>query len=60
MKDTSYIYNHNLANWLIRGGIMPCGAGTGAKGEDFIQFKITKEFQEELSKWNTYFKNKRQ
>lgn len=57
LRMKKYIYNHKLANWLIRKGIMPCGAGTGAKGEDFIQFDDTYEIRNLISEWNTYFKS---
>lgn len=56
MTDKKYIYNHKLGNWLIRKGIMPCGAGTGAKGDDFIQFDITEELKKAIEEWNEHFK----
>ena len=59
MMETRYIYNMTLANWLIRHGVMPCGAGVGAKGDTFVQFKQCKRFQEEMNKWKDYFKDKK-
>lgn len=56
MENKKYIYNHKLANWLIRKGIMPCGAGTGSKGDDFIQFDETEELKKAIGQWNEHFK----
>ena len=49
----NYIYNHVLANFLIKRGVIPCGAGVGKFGDKFIQFKQCDRFQELLDLWNS-------
>ena len=58
-KDRLFIYNHILADWLIKNGATVIGAGKNrANGDTYIVFKNDEIISKLLLQWNPGHKSK--